>query len=85
MTQVPQQLQLTDRKKLTVTAVTDVKSFEEDQVILSTGLGELTVHGRGLQLKDLSAEAGRATVEGEITALIYQEPRQRGLLGRLFP
>lgn len=80
--QLPQQLSLTDRKKLSVTAVTEVKSFDENLVVLLTDLGELSIHGHGLQLKDLSVQEGRAAVEGDISALIYQEPRSRGLLGR---
>ena len=35
-------------------------------------------------LKDLSLEEGRAAVEGQIAALIFEEPRQRSRLGRLF-
>ena len=80
--QLPQQLSLTDRKKLSVTAVAEVKSFDENLVVLLTDLGELSIHGQGLQLKDLSVQEGRAAVEGEISALIYQETRSRGLLGR---
>lgn len=82
--QVPQQLTLADRRKLSVTAVTEVKSFEENQVVLHTALGELSIHGRELQLKDLSVEEGRAVVEGQISALIFQEPRRSGWLGRFF-
>ena len=82
--QVPQQLSLTDRRKLVVTTVTEVKSFEESLVVLLTALGELSIHGRELQLKDLSVEEGRAVVEGQISALIYQEPRQGGFFSRFF-
>ena len=80
--QLPQQLSMTDRKKLSVTAVTEVKSFDENLVVLLTELGELSIHGQSLQLKDLSVQEGRAAVEGEISALIYQEPRARGFLSR---
>ena len=82
--QLPQQLTLVDRRRLSVTAVTEVKSFEENLVVLLTALGELSIHGQELQLKDLSVEEGRAVVEGQISALIYQEPRGRGILGRFF-
>ncbi|MBE6923276.1 MAG: sporulation protein YabP [Ruminococcaceae bacterium] len=80
--QLPQQLSLTDRKKLSVTAVREVKSFDENLVVLLTDLGELSIHGQSLQLKDLSVQEGRAAVEGDISALIYQEPRSRGFWSR---
>jgi len=74
---------LKDRKNLTVTGVTEVVSFEENAVVLRTELGELAVQGQGLQLKALSVEGGQTSVEGSISALLYEEPRQGGWLRRL--
>ena len=74
-------LQLDRREKLTMTGVTEVVSFGENMVVLRTGLGLLNVHGRELQLKNLSLEEGRVAVEGHISALIYEEPRARGWRG----
>ncbi len=76
--QIPHKLQLEQRRKLTMNAVTEVISFEENAVVLQTALGTLIVQGRELQLKNLSLEGGQVAVEGEITALIYEEPRQGG-------
>ena len=81
---LPHKLTLNDRKKLTMTGVTEVVSFDQQSVVLETELGTLTIHGQQLQLKNLSLEGGQVAVEGEVAALIYEEPRQsRGLLGRL--
>lgn len=74
-------LQLDRREKLTMSGVTEVVSFEENIVILRTGLGTLNVHGRELRLKNLSLEGGQVAVEGHISALIYEEPRTRGWRG----
>ena len=82
--QMAHKLCLEERRKLTLTGVTEVRSFDETMVALGTGLGDLNIHGRELQLKDLSLEEGRAAVEGQIAALIFEEPRQRSRLGRLF-
>lgn len=82
---LPHKLTLNERKKLTVTGVTEVVSFEEDAVILKTALGTLAVQGRQLQLKTLSLEGGQVDVEGTVSALIYEEPRASGgVLRRLF-
>jgi sporulation protein YabP len=65
--------------------VTEVVSFDESAVVLRTGLGTLMIHGRELQLKNLSLDGGQVAVDGHISALIYEEPRDRsGWLGRLF-
>lgn len=71
-------LTLDRRNALTMSGVTEVISFDETAVILSTELGMLTVHGKDLQLKTLSVEGGQVAVEGSIAALIYQEPKKGG-------
>ena len=71
-------LALEERKKLTMTGVAEVVSFEEDAVVLKTGLGDLRVHGQGLKLKTLSPEGGQVELTGRVTALIYEEPRPGG-------
>ena len=80
---LPHKLTLTERKNLTLTGVTEVISFDENAVILKTGLGTLVIHGQGLQLKNLSLDGGQVGVEGTVSALIYEEPRGSGLR-RLF-
>ena len=82
--QLPHKLTLNERKNLTMTGVSEVVSFDEDAVVLRTGLGTLIVHGKELQLKTLSPEGGQVTVTGTITALIYEEPRSAGFFRRLF-
>ena len=82
--QMPHRLALLERKKLTVTGVAEVISFEDTSVILQTDMGTLTVQGSTLQLKTLSLEGGQVEVEGNIAALIYEEPRQGGWFSRLF-
>ncbi len=81
--QLPHSLSLQQRQKLSVTGVTEVISFEENAVVLSTELGTLVVQGHGLQLKTLSVDGGDVAVEGQVSALIYEEPRAGGWLRRL--
>ena len=73
--QMPHKLQLNERRQLTMTGVTEVVSFDEGAVILQTSLGTLIVQGRELQLKTLSLEGGQVAVDGNISALTYEEPR----------
>ena len=81
----PHGVSLKDRKELTVTGVTEVVSFDEETVILKTSLGILNVHGRQLQLKNLSTNGGQMEVTGQVAALIYQQSKPTGgWLRRLF-
>ena len=81
--QMPHKLQLSERQKLTMTGVTEVVSFDENAVVLQTSLGTLLIQGQGLQLKTLSLEGGQVAVDGTVTSLTYEEPRQDGLFRRL--
>ena len=71
-------LTLDRRQKLTMTGVSEVLSFDDTAVTLTTDIGTLTVRGQNLQLKNLSTDGGQVAVEGTVYALIYEEPRPRG-------
>ncbi|MBO5867317.1 MAG: sporulation protein YabP [Oscillospiraceae bacterium] len=82
---LPHKLTLQDRKKLTLTAVREIISFDENAVLLETALGTLEIQGQELKLKNLSTE-GAVSVEGKIDALYYGQLQKKGSFwGRLFP
>ena len=76
--QLPHKLTLQQREALRMTGVTEVVSFDENSVVLKTALGTLLVHGKELQLKNLTPEGGQVAIAGVIAALIYEEPRPTG-------
>lgn len=75
---LPHKLTLNERRQLTMTGVSEVVSFDDTAVVLRTQLGTLSVQGKDLQLKTLSLEGGQVAVDGSISALQYEEPRQSG-------
>ena len=81
---LPHKLTVNERKQLTMTGVAEVVSFDETAVVLQTSLGTLVVQGQGLKLKTLSPEGGQVAVDGQLSALIYEEPRRSGGLRRFF-
>ncbi len=80
----PHKVTLNERKQLTMSGVTEVVSFEETAVVLQTALGTLVVQGQGLKLKTLTPEGGQVAVDGDISALVYEEPREEGFWQRLW-
>ena len=83
--QMDHAMTLEQRKNLTMTGVSEVVSFDDTAVVLRTALGTLTVQGSQLRLKTLSTEGGRVAVTGEVSALVYEEPREPGgWLRRMF-
>lgn len=81
--QLPHKLTLNERQQLSMTGVTEVVSFDENAVVLHTQLGRLTVHGKQLQLRQLALDGGQVAVDGSISAIVYEEPRQGGFWRRM--
>ena len=83
---LPHNCILEDRKKLSVSGVSDVGSFDEQNVTAVTGMGELTVRGEGLHITKLSLDTGELCVEGRISSLSYAEvlPEKGGFFSRVF-
>ena len=82
--QMPHGLTLKGRKSLSVSGVSEVLSVEEDAVAVKTPLGILIIQGHGLKIRTLCPEGGRIEMDGNVTALIYEEPRRGGFMRRLF-
>ncbi len=77
---------LEGRKKLAISGVEEVESFDENTVVMSTGMGVLVVRGENLHIEALSLEGGDLKIEGDVDSLTYEEDSGRGggLLARLF-
>ena len=75
------------RKKITVSGVEDVESFNEEEIILHTGMGVLIIRGSELHITKLSVDSGETAITGEINGIDYPEnygrSKSAGLLGRL--
>lgn len=76
---------LEERKKLTVSGVMDVDSFDEETVVAFTDLGELTIKGSNLHINKINVESGDLAVEGLIHSISYSEERKTtGFFSKLF-
>lgn len=81
----PHSVILDDRKKLSLSGVEDVQSFDETVIVIKTSMGMLIVRGSGLHVGRISLETGDMSVEGQISDLNYEERREEGgLFARLF-
>ena len=67
----PHKIVLCNRGSADITGVTDVVSFDENQVVLDTDQGMLTVKGKNLHISRLTIEKGEADIEGTVDSLVY--------------
>lgn len=85
----PHTCYLQNRAAVTLTGVREVVSFDENQVVMDTDLGLLTLKGKELHVSRLTVEKGEADVDGQIDSLAYSSNdayRKSGqsLIARLF-
>ena len=80
----PHRLTRDDRRRLSLTGVTEVDSFDENTMLLRTNRGLVSVRGEGLHIERIDLEAGALELRGRIRELSYDEPARGGLLARLF-
>ena len=78
-----QNLVLENRKKLSVSGVNDVLSFDDQVVMVDTELGLLTVKGENIRINKLSLDTAEVIVEGEIASLSYSQNKQEKNTGTI--
>lgn len=82
-TNIIQNLVLENRKKLSVSGVNDVLSFDDQVVMVDTELGLLTVKGESIRINKLSLDTAEVIVEGEIASLSYSQNKQEKNTGTI--
>lgn len=81
----PHRVVLDQRRRLTISGVEEVESFDENSVVMRTNQGALLIHGSSLHIEKLSLDGGEVLVQGEVDALTYEEElSQGGFFSRLF-
>lgn len=77
-----------NRERLTITAVEDIESFDEEKVVVITEMGTMTVSGGDFRINRLNVDDGQIVIEGEIDEVEYsnmvKDDRGSGFFGRLF-
>ena len=81
-------LVLENRKKLSITGVNEVISFNDQAIILTTNLGSLTLKGKNLKMNKLDVQNGDVMITGKINSFEYSEKENTknkdSILSRLF-
>ncbi len=75
-----------ERKNLIISGVKEVKSFDDETVVLDSVMGKITVKGERLHIISFNTETGDLTAEGKIHAVVYisDENRSGGFMSKIF-
>ena len=81
-------INITERKTLLVSGVKKIENFDENEFLMETTMGMLTVKGEDLELIKLDTMQGSVSIKGKINSIEYiennKEKDKDGKLSRLF-
>lgn len=66
-------ISMAERKNIVVTGVKKIESFDNEQFIIDTTLGLLTVKGSELEIIKLDTYQGNISIKGRIDSLVYMD------------
>jgi sporulation protein YabP len=76
------------RKLLDITGVKQVESFDNEEFLLETSMGFLSIKGQNLQMKNLDVDKGIVSIKGKIFDLVYLDEQHgekaKGFFSKLF-
>jgi sporulation protein YabP len=76
------------RKKVEITGVKHVESFDHEEFLLETVMGFLAIKGSNLKMQNLNVEQGIVIIEGRIFDMSYIEDHAgdhtKGFFSKLF-
>lgn len=84
-----QNLILENRRKLSISGVIDVESFNDECVIIDTEMGILIVHGYDLHISKLNLDSSELNIEGDIISCEYSDrdspnTKKSGFFSKMF-
>lgn len=76
------------RKLLEITGVKQVESFDNEEFLLETSMGFLSIKGHNLQMKNLDVDKGIVSIKGKVFELVYIDEhhgeKAKGFFSKLF-
>ncbi|MGG3841412.1 sporulation protein YabP [Anoxybacillus kestanbolensis] len=76
------------RRTLEITGVKQVESFDNEEFLLETVMGFLSIKGQNLQMKNLDVEKGIVSIKGKIFEIVYLDEhhaeKAKGFFSKLF-
>ncbi len=69
------------RDRVSITAVNDVDSFNENEIIFLTSQGMMTITGEDLHISKLDLDEGTLIIDGMIDSIDYSDHEEERLNG----
>ena len=81
-------LSMNDRRSLNISGVKKIDNFDDEEFVMDTIMGLLTIKGKDLELIKLDTIQGNISIKGRIDSLDYKDgvksKDNQGIINRLF-
>lgn len=80
---------LNERKNIMITGVKRIESFDDEEFLMETTMGYVTIKGEGLEIIKLDTYQGNVSINGKVNSLIYMDSankkeKEESVFGKLF-
>ena len=59
------------RKRMEMSGISDVSSFDENEIIVQTGNSGVSIEGENLKIERFDAENGELIINGKVNGMFY--------------
>lgn len=75
-----------NRKKLNISGIKDVSSFDDETILLDTVFGKMTIKGENLHIESYNTQTGDLVAKGKVYAVVYMSDTKTsgGFISRIF-
>ena len=83
-----QEVKMVDRNNISLNGVNKIVSFDDEEFLMETTVGNLQLLGEGLELLKLDTNDGNVKIKGKINSFIYLDgkikDKQESVFSKLF-
>ena len=66
-------ISISERKNIVVSGVKKINSFDNEEFLMDTTLGFLSIKGDGLEIIKLDTYQGNVSIKGRVDSIIYSD------------
>ena len=76
---------INERKNIIISGVKKIESFDNEEFLLETTMGNIVIKGSELEIIKLDTYQGTVSIKGTINSLIYDSiKKEEGVFSKLF-
>lgn len=72
-----QEVKMIDRANISISGVNKIVSFDDEEFLMETVVGNLRILGTGLELLKLDTNDGNVKIKGKINSFMYIEGKEK--------